>query len=96
MVTTPETTQAIRSQNGEFTVREISAETMNIPDPIIEPATSIVASVSVKALTNSRDDWGASAVDVVVVNALLKMLGFGRGDRLLYSAQKLPAPGVFC
>jgi hypothetical protein len=56
----------------------------------------MVASVSVKALTNSRDDGGVSAVDVVVVNALLKMLGFGRGDRLLYSAQKLPAPGVFC
>jgi len=78
MVTTPETTQAIRSQNGEFTVREISAETMNIPEPIIEPATSIVASVSVKALTNSRDAGGVSAVDVVVVNALLKMLGFGQ------------------
>jgi len=96
MVTTPETTQAISSQNGELTVRAMSADTMKIPEPIIEPATSIVASVSVKALTNSRDDWGASAVDVVVVNALLKMLGFGRGDRLLYSAQKLPAPGVFC
>ena len=96
MVTTPETTQAINSQNGELTVREISAETMNIPEPIIEPATSIVASVSVSALTNSRDDWGASAVDVVVVNALLEKLGFGRGDRLLYSAQKLPAPERFC
>ena len=96
MVTTPDTTQAIRSQKGEFTVREMSAETMNIPEPIIEPATSIVASVSVKALTNSRDDGGVSAVDVVGVNAFLKMLGFGRGDRLLYSGQKLPAPGVFC
>jgi hypothetical protein len=29
------------------------AETMKIPDPIIEPATSIVASVRVIALTNS-------------------------------------------
>jgi hypothetical protein len=96
MVTTPDTTQAIRSQKGEFTVREMSAETMNIPEPIIEPATSIVASVSVKALTNSRDDGAVSAVDVVGVNALLKMLGFGRGDRLLYSGQKLPEPGVFC
>jgi hypothetical protein len=96
MVTTPDTTHAMRSQNGEFTVRPISADTMNIPEPIIEPATSMVASVSVKALTNSRDDGDVSAVDVVVVNALLKMRGFGRGDRLLYSAQKLPAPGRFC
>ena len=54
-----------------MTVREISAETMKMPDPIIEPATSIVASVSVSALTNSRDD-GVSAVGVVLVNALLE------------------------
>src|SRR6267142_3278193 len=69
MVTTPETIHAMSSQNGELTDREISAETMKIPEPIIEPATSIVASVSVSALTNSRDD-GVSAVAVVLVNAL--------------------------
>src|ERR1700693_4179649 len=69
MVTTPETIHAMSSQNGELTVREISAETIKIPDPIIEPATSIVASVSVSALTNSRDD-GVSAVAVVLVHAL--------------------------
>jgi hypothetical protein len=45
---------------------------MNIPEPIIDPATSIVASVSVKALTNSRDAGGVSAVDVVVVKPLLR------------------------
>jgi hypothetical protein len=43
---------------------------MKIPDPIIEPATSMVASVSVIALTNSRDDGGVSAVAVVVVKTL--------------------------
>jgi hypothetical protein len=43
---------------------------MKIPEPIIEPATSIVASVSVSALTNSRDDVAVPAVVVVVVNAL--------------------------
>ena len=67
MVTTSATTHAINSQNGEPTVRLMSAETMKIPDPIIEPATSIVASVSVIALTNSRDDGAVSAVAVVVV-----------------------------
>jgi hypothetical protein len=56
MVTTPATTHAMRSQNGEPTVRLMSAETMKIPEPIMEPATSMVASVSVIALTNSRDD----------------------------------------
>src|SRR5947208_1376910 len=74
----PETIHAITSQKGELTVREISAETMKMPDPIMEPATSIVASVSVSALTNSRDDGAISAVAVVVVNALPQMLGFRR------------------
>src|SRR6266576_6777972 len=78
MVTTPEATHAISSQKGELTVREISAETMKMPDPIIEPATSIVASVSVSALTNSRDDGAVSAVAVVVVNALPRVLGSRR------------------
>jgi hypothetical protein len=48
------------SQRGDPTVREMSAETMNIPDPIIDPATSIVASVRVRALTNPPEDAGAS------------------------------------
>src|SRR5687767_14641409 len=38
---------------GDSTLRAMSAETMKIPEPIIDPATSIVASVSVIALTNS-------------------------------------------
>jgi hypothetical protein len=46
-----------------------------MPDPIIDPATSIVASVSVSALTNSRDD-GVSVVGFVPVNALPRVLGF--------------------
>src|SRR5438105_1144958 len=74
----PETIHAISSQKGELTVRDISADTMKMPDPIIEPATSIVASVSVSALTNSRDDGAISAVAVVVVNALPQMLRFCR------------------
>jgi hypothetical protein len=43
---------------------------MKIPDPIMDPATSIVASVSVNALTNSRDDGAVSAVTVVVAKTL--------------------------
>src|SRR4051812_27147973 len=50
---TPVTIQAKSSQNGEPRVRDMLAETMKIPEPIIEPATSIVASVRVIALTNS-------------------------------------------
>src|SRR6266480_7573501 len=77
IVTTPETIHAMSSQKGELTVREMSAETMKMPEPIIEPATSIVASVSVSALTNSRDDVAVSAppVTVVVVKTLPQWLG---------------------
>jgi hypothetical protein len=96
MVTTPETTHAMSSQKGEITVREISADTMKIPDPIIEPATSMVASVSVIALTNSRDDLGVSAVAAWVVNGLPLSVGFRSGVCLLYSPEKLFAQGGFC
>ena len=95
MVTTPETTHAIRSQKGEITVREISADTMKIPDPIIEPATSMVASVSVSALMNSRDDGAVSALAAWVVNAL-PLFWFRRGACLLYSAEKLSGQRGFC
>ena len=44
------------SQSGESTAREIAADTMKMPEPIIEPATSIVASVRVMARTNSVGD----------------------------------------
>jgi len=69
----------MRSQKGELTVREMSAATMKMPEPIIEPATSIVASVSVSALTNSRDDAAVAVplVAVVVVKASPELLGYG-------------------
>ena len=38
---------------GDRPCGAMSAETMKMPDPIIDPATSIVASVSVSALTNA-------------------------------------------
>src|SRR5512141_15028 len=62
MVMTPAATHASMSQSGDPTVREISAETMKMPDPIMDPATSIVASVSVRALTNPPEDAAASPV----------------------------------
>src|SRR5437867_3939634 len=55
-VMTPVTIHASSNQNGEPSVRDMLAETMKIPEPIIEPATSIVASVRVIALTNSGLD----------------------------------------
>src|SRR5687768_4997251 len=95
MVTTPATTHAINSQKGEPTVRLISAETMKIPEPIIEPATSIVASVSVIALTNSRDDVGVSVVAVWVVKALPLVAVSGRLSASCTAGKSYPAPDVF-
>jgi len=47
---------------GDGTPRAMLAETMKMPDPIIDPATSIVASVSDIALTNSELDCGVALV----------------------------------
>src|SRR4051812_27471232 len=44
MVSTPVITQTTSSQPGEPTWREISPETIKIPEPIIDPATIIVES----------------------------------------------------
>jgi hypothetical protein len=86
----PATTHAISIQSGEPTVRLMSEETMKMPDPIIEPATSMVASVSVIALTNSRDDLGVvGVVFVLVVNARLGTRDWWL-DARCYSGQKLP------
>src|SRR4051812_30611931 len=95
IVTTPETTHAINSQKGEPMVREMSAETMKIPEPIIEPATSIVASVNVSALTNSRDDVAVSApVAVVAVKALPQALGLRGSVPPALRAEVRAAPGI--
>ena len=48
-----ETTQAPISRAGELTSREISAETIKMPEPIIEPITSMVALVRPRPLTSS-------------------------------------------
>src|ERR1051325_4173503 len=66
---------ATSTNQGEWTLRPMSAETMKIPEPIIEPATSIVASVSVMALTNS--DCGCVAVSFAIM-----LRGSGCGSRV--------------
>src|SRR5918992_5024820 len=79
---TPVMTQARISHSGEPTLRAMLAETMKIPDPIIDPATSMVASVKVIALTNSACGsvmgglcWRAATL----VIPLLRRLGPGPG-----------------
>ncbi len=52
-VTMPDTPQTTSSRPGLRTSRRISAETMKIPEPIIDPTTRAVASSREIALTNS-------------------------------------------
>src|SRR6185369_8008694 len=53
MVRKPVTTQAPIRSAGELTSLPISAETIKMPEPIIEPMTSMVALVSPRPFTNS-------------------------------------------
>jgi hypothetical protein len=53
------------------------ADTMKIPDPIIDPATSIVASVRDIALTNPVPDCGVASVGT----AELLMQGTEKSER---------------
>src|SRR5271167_876385 len=49
----PVTAQAAISSAGESTRRAISAETMKMPEPIIEPITMVVALMGPSPFTNS-------------------------------------------
>src|ERR1044072_8368297 len=52
MVSTPGLATAISSQRGEPTSRDDSAETIKIPDPIIDPTTIMVASSRLSSRTS--------------------------------------------
>jgi hypothetical protein len=58
---------------GDGTPRAMLAEVMKIPDPTIDPATSIVASVRDIALTNPLSDSGLYCGVASVVTAELLM-----------------------
>jgi hypothetical protein len=52
MVNKPATVHARRSQPGAPLIRDDSADTMKMPEPIIEPITIIVASIGPSARTS--------------------------------------------
>src|ERR1700690_1856821 len=56
MVRNPVTAQAPINKAGEPTSRAISAETMKIPEPIMDPVTSMVELVRPRPLTNSGEE----------------------------------------
>jgi hypothetical protein len=64
------------SHIGDGSPRAMLADTMKIPDPIIDPATSIVPSVRDIALTNPGWDCGVASV----VTAELLMQNQDRRD----------------
>jgi hypothetical protein len=59
MVMKPVTHQARISRPGEFASRAISADTMKMPEPIMEPMTSVVALVKPRPFTSSELAAGA-------------------------------------
>src|SRR6266571_3763587 len=61
-VTIPEAAQTRSSRPGAWTSRSISAETMKIPEPIMDPTTRAVASSRESALTKSA--WGCWVVAI--------------------------------
>src|SRR4051794_3997796 len=62
MVSSAVTIQVIMSRPGDCTCREMSAETMKIPEPIIEPMTSVVPSMRPRPLTSCDSDLVAVAI----------------------------------
>src|SRR2546421_13015875 len=65
MVNKPATPQASTSQPGAPLNRDVSAEVMKIPDPIIEPITIIVASTGPSPRTKPDSCWVAA---LLVIN----------------------------
>src|SRR5216117_2990840 len=65
-VSNPVTIQTTSNQPGEPTCRAIIDETMKIPEPIIEPATSMVESSKPSPLTNFCPASGVSLIAVVI------------------------------
>jgi hypothetical protein len=69
------------SHIGDGRPRAMLAEVMKIPDPIIDPATSIVASVRDIALTNPVSDRGPGSGGASVRTAELLMRGYGKSEK---------------
>src|SRR4029077_9375516 len=73
-VSKPVTIQTTSSQPGAPTWRAMIEETMKIPEPIMEPATSMVESSKPSPRTNF---WSAAGGEVVEVSTVLNALGVG-------------------
>jgi hypothetical protein len=71
IVNNPANAHASNSQPGAPLNRDDSADTIKMPDPIIEPMTIMVASIGPSARTSSEDDrWSAV---MLLINAEARM-----------------------
>ena len=72
MVIKPVVNQTTISNPGLFTCRAMSADTMKIPEPIIEPVTIMVASSGPRLLTSP---WSALGVETLAASFSSDMCG---------------------
>src|SRR6478672_3453156 len=72
MVRNPVIAQAPIKSAGELVSRAISAETMKMPEPIIEPITSMVTPLRPRPLTNSRSEEESAFTGIAVASVLNK------------------------
>src|SRR5208283_318353 len=103
MVKRPVIAHAPISRAGDCVSRAISAETMKMPEPIIEPITSMVALVRPRPLTSSWSWWvwrsqsltfdaGAGGETFVLTNLLAGWLQFTACHRRLKQFAKKLVP----
>ena len=79
MVRAPVTSQATSSQPGLPIWRDMSAETMKMPEPIMEPATTMVESQSPRRRANSKGTCGSgTGAAGAPVGMIQPALGLGR------------------
>ena len=87
MVSAPQTPQAANSQPGLPMFRAIPADTMKIPDPIMTPTTSMVASNKPRPRANSPPWFEARA-------SLVSFLA--NKNHLLFTASQSHLTGGYC
>ena len=83
------TSHAAISRDGEPSVRDMSAETMKMPEPIMEPMTMAVAEKRPMPWTNCGVVAVSDICSFTVLSRYLKMAGLSRGIWLIDAEQRL-------
>src|SRR5438309_10938154 len=94
MVNRPATAHARRSQPGAPLIRDDSADTIKIPDPIIDPITIIVASIGPSARTRLVEGTAGVTIGEVVTPKTFGAGGFPRPSPSLMSVAPMLGEAV--